>query len=201
MPNGEWREPGGNAWALRAGMSPVLNAGTGLATAATSHTGVTANCAGCHNGVLASGKGPSHIASNNSCENCHTTTAWIPARFDHQGVTAACAGCHNGAVASGKPSRHMQTNQDCGACHGTISWLPAVFNHIGATASCQSCHNGITATGKQVQHLVTTQDCGLCHSTLGWTTPGTGTMQKAPLHPLISIPKPGPGGPTSGPQR
>jgi hypothetical protein len=183
-----------------------LGAGTtsvaqNIRTPMPSHAGVVNNCVGCHNGVLAAGKGPAHVASNNTCENCHTTIAWIPARFDHRGVAAPCASCHNGAVASGKPTRHMQTNQDCGTCHGTIAWMPAVFNHVGVSTACQSCHNGITATGKQVQHLATTLDCSACHTTLGWTVAGTLTAPKTPLRPLITIPKPGPRGPNTGPQR
>jgi len=51
------------------------------------HAGVTANCVSCHNGVLATGKATSHITSNNACQNCHMTIAWLPARFDHRAVT------------------------------------------------------------------------------------------------------------------
>jgi hypothetical protein len=153
------------------------------------HAGVVANCFSCHNGVLAAGKGPRHIASNNSCENCHTTLAWIPAHFDHRGVSATCASCHNGVAAPGKPLRHIQTNQDCSACHGTIAWAPATFNHLGINATCQSCHNGVAATAKQIGHIPTTRDCGSCHSTLNWTT---ATLPSAPLKPLISRPKPNP---------
>ena len=161
------------------------------------HAGVVANCFSCHNGALAAGKGPKHIASNNSCENCHTTLAWIPAHFDHRGVTATCVSCHNGVAAPGKPTRHIQTNQDCSACHGTIAWTPATFNHLGINATCQSCHNGVAATAKQIGHIPTTRDCGSCHSTLNWTT----TIQSAPQKPLISRPKtnPIPRGANSGP--
>jgi hypothetical protein len=167
-----------------------------LATGATSmpgitrinHAGVVANCFSCHNGVLATGKGPLHIASNNTCENCHTTFAWMPAHFDHRGVTATCVSCHNGVTAPGKPTRHIQTNQDCSACHGTIAWAPANFNHLGINATCQSCHNGVAATAKQIGHIPTTLDCGSCHSTLNWTT----TIQSPPQKPLISRPKPNP---------
>jgi hypothetical protein len=154
------------------------------------HAGVVANCASCHNGVLAPGKGPTHIASNNSCENCHTTLAWIPAHFDHRGVTATCASCHNGAAAPGKPLRHIQTNQDCSACHGTLAWTPATFNHLGINAACQSCHNGVAATAKQIGHIPTTLDCGSCHSTLNWTI----TAAPSRLPPLLRSPKAAPGG-------
>jgi hypothetical protein len=160
------------------------------AHAAPSHIGVTANCASCHNGALATGKGATHITSNDACENCHVVSAWLPARFDHRGVTATCASCHNGVVASGKPARHIQATQDCRSCHGVLAWTPATFDHIGIAASCQSCHNGITATGKQVQHVVTSADCSTCHSTLGWTA--VKLAQPAPLRPLLLPSKPKP---------
>jgi hypothetical protein len=172
--------------------SPGIGAlGTNASTTMQSHAGVTGNCVSCHNGVLAQGKGATHIASNNSCSNCHSTVAWLPAHFDHQGVTASCVSCHNGVSASGKPVRHVQTTQDCGACHGTITWAAATFNHLGINATCQSCHNGVTATGKQVQHPSTTQDCSICHSTLNWTT----TKPPVPLKPLLTRPRAATAGP------
>src|SRR5882757_4355652 len=174
--------------------------GHGPVVASMSHVGVTANCVSCHNGVLAPGKGATHIATNNTCENCHTTFAWMPARFDHQGVTATCQSCHNGVQAPGKPTRHIQTTQDCSTCHGTLSWQSASFSHLGINATCQSCHNGITATAKQVQHVSTTLDCGSCHNTLSWTVATT----RAPLKPLIRPnPRlnPDPRVPLNGPKR
>jgi hypothetical protein len=165
--------------------------GSAGGTTMPSHAGVTGNCVSCHNGVLAQGKGPTHIASNNACSNCHSTVAWLPAHFDHQGVTASCVSCHNGVSASGKPVRHVQTTQDCGACHGTITWTAATFNHLGINATCQSCHNGVTATGKQAQHPSTTEDCGVCHNTLNWTT----TKPPTPLRPLLTRPRAATAGP------
>ena len=171
-----------------------------------SHAGVTGNCVSCHNGVLATGNGAMHIASNNACQNCHTTIAWLPARFDHQGVTASCASCHNGVLAPGKPMLHVATKQDCSACHGTITWAAATFSHLGVNAPCQSCHNGITAIGKQIQHVATTQDCGTCHNTLNWTsvnTPAPPAPNKpAPNKPAAQLPAvPNPRGATSGPTK
>jgi hypothetical protein len=174
------------------GAAPALaanptGAAAGLSAAALglSHAGVTTNCVSCHNGLLAAGKPGNHIASNETCENCHTTSAWLPARFEHQGINASCSSCHNGVQASGKPVKHLQTTQDCGACHGTITWAAATFDHTGANASCRSCHNGITATGKQPQHPITTLDCGACHGTLSWipTTVAPAPRRGAPSNP------------------
>jgi hypothetical protein len=136
---------------------------------AFSHFGVTASCASCHNGQLASGKPTGHIPSNGLCENCHTTVAWLPARFEHQGASSACQSCHNGATATGEPPQHLQSIQQCSACHNTLTWQVATLNHQGLNGTCQSCHNGISAVGKQAQHLATTQDCATCHNTSSWT--------------------------------
>jgi nitrate/TMAO reductase-like tetraheme cytochrome c subunit len=182
--------------------STIQSAGLRAAAAPrVSHAGVTGNCVSCHNGVLATGKGAAHIASNSACQNCHTTIAWLPARFDHQGVTESCVSCHNGVLAPGKPTLHVPTKQDCSACHGTITWAAATFDHLGISAPCQSCHNGITAIGKQIKHVVTTQDCGTCHNTLNWTN----VNAPAPSVPNKPVPKlpavPGPRGATSGPAK
>ncbi len=138
-----------------------------------SHAGVTANCASCHNGALAAGKPAQHITSNATCENCHTTIAWNPARFEHRGVSGSCSSCHNGVNAQGRPAQHVQSTKDCGACHGTLTFAAARFDHLGVSTACQSCHNGIAAIGKQAQHPLTLQDCASCHNTLSWMVVGT----------------------------
>jgi hypothetical protein len=191
-------EPG-NTFQLRAGRAAVVPSISGRAVPAAlpSHFGVTSNCVSCHNGTLATGKGPAHIATSDACQNCHTTAAWLPARFEHQGVQASCVSCHNGALAPGKPAHHIQTTQDCGACHNPIDWRSVTFSHVGASGACQSCHNGITATGKRIQHVITTQDCGSCHNTSSWTI----TSPAKSLQPLIRGRRGGGAGGPNGPQR
>ena len=160
-----------------------LTAGVVAARAgpSVSHAGVTSNCVSCHNGVLASGMGPAHLRAGTQCQDCHTTLAWLPARFDHRAITASCVSCHNGVTAPGIPTAHVATHADCSACHGTISWQPAKFNHLDVIAPCASCHNGTLATGQQAQHPVTSADCGTCHNTLTWSM----VTRKAPLPPLL----------------
>ena len=165
---------------------PAATQTMGIArTGFVSHAGVLTNCATCHDGVLARGKGAPHVAANNTCENCHTTSGWMPAQFDHSGITARCASCHNGVQAAGAPTRHIQSAEDCGACHGILSWASARFSHAGINSACQSCHNGITATAKQVQHVSTTLDCGSCHNTENWTS----TVTPVRLKPLLPGPR------------
>ncbi len=170
---------------------PEGRRGVGVANP-PSHLGVTSNCASCHNGTLAAGKGPQHIQSDNTCQNCHTTLEWLPARFDHRGVGATCASCHNGAVAAGKPPKHVTTALDCSACHGVISWSVARFNHLGIGATCGSCHNGITAVGKHIKHGVTAQDCAGCHNTQSWDI----VAPRPPARSLLAPPRAKPGSPS-----
>jgi hypothetical protein len=118
---------------------------------------------------MARGKSSNHIASNNSCETCHTTNAWAPARFDHVAVAGGtCASCHNGLRASGLPVNHIPTAQQCDSCHGTLGWKPAKLDHRMLTVNCASCHNNAIALGQSATHMSTQRDCATCHSYADW---------------------------------
>ena len=112
------------------------------------------HCASCHNGTTAPGKRAGHIATSNTCENCHTTSAWTPANFDHDNITGSCASCHNGVAATGKSPGHIATTNVCEDCHSVVAFVPAVtVDHTQVVGSCSGCHNGVTATGKNSTHL------------------------------------------------
>jgi hypothetical protein len=133
------------------------------------HSAITATCFSCHNGTTASGKGPAHVPSANTCEDCHTTASWIIAGgFDHSTITATCFSCHNGTTASGKGPTHVPSANTCDDCHDTRSWSLANFDHSGIIGGCGSCHNGTVATGEPLAHFVTSLECDECHSTIAW---------------------------------
>src|SRR5581483_11065613 len=119
-----------------------------FAGAQMNHTGITGNCASCHNGVIALGKPTSHIPTTAPCETCHrSTVTFAGARLDHSRVSAPCASCHNGATAEGKPTRHFVTNLPCELCHRTVTWTPVTYRHTspafvdhGPALACNSCH-------------------------------------------------------------
>ena len=103
--------------------------------------GTPTDCRTCHGntGSLAlTGKPANHIQTSSPCEDCHSTIAWSPARFDHTGVTAACSTCHNGTTATGKSATHLPTANSCDDCHTTAAWSPARFDHTGVTAACST---------------------------------------------------------------
>ena len=135
------------------------------------HSGITANCASCHNGRTAKGKSNNHIATNAPCETCHRSTrTFAGARMDHSGVTGNCAACHNGRTATGKPNRHFVTSAPCETCHRTSGWTPLVFRHSspaypdhGRRLDCTSCHktNAQTIPWQFSQYR---PDCAACHA-------------------------------------
>ncbi|HEY5761891.1 MAG TPA: cytochrome c3 family protein [Rhodocyclaceae bacterium] len=151
---------------------------TAFAPATMSHSATTGplaagNCASCHGGAYVSAgavaKTATHLVTTQSCDVCHTTTAWKPTSFAHTGVTpGSCASCHNGTTAVGKPGVHIPTTLACDACHRTSGWLPLItpFAHTGVAAgSCASCHSPSfpNITVKPTSHIPTSAACDACH--------------------------------------
>ena len=106
-----------------------------------------------------------------SCDSCHRSDAWSPARFSHAEVArGSCASCHNGVTAAGKSASHPTTSLSCDSCHRSNAWSPALFDHSQVSAgTCSTCHNGNGATGKPANHISTSQSCDVCHRSNGWT--------------------------------
>ena len=90
---------------------------------------------------------PSHVTNNFSrtCMDCHTNTAWIPARYTHRsfqysGVhsTLTCNKCHT----NGYPGAYAGVSQDnCYACHaGNYQAAPS---HVSRSYphDCTGCHS------------------------------------------------------------
>lgn len=145
------------------------------------HTGITSNCASCHDGsnsAVTTKPGDHPFVPNipgtsteYDCSRCHNTTAFANAKFDHSGITNGCASCHDGSPIIGKPGIHVPTTDDCSICHQTTGFIPAIFDHTPTQINgkrCDACHNGTFATGKiddpTPPHPTTTEDCGYCHS-------------------------------------
>jgi hypothetical protein len=144
------------------------------------HSGISDNCASCHDGnvnhVSAGARGATNTALHRSttqdCGVCHNTANFADAFVDHSGpevVGKRCDTCHDGGAggAIGKDAGHVVTNEDCSVCHEPGTFATAVFNHTGIVDNCASCHDGVTATGKDAKtnpaHIPTSQDCSVCH--------------------------------------
>jgi hypothetical protein len=96
--------------------------------AAFSHTGITGNCASCHNGTTATGTSTGHMTfpvNNFDCSHCHTTAAWTPNTFKHivsggypgdHRVALTCLSCHT-ANTDAATWRTPAYKPDCAGCH------------------------------------------------------------------------------------
>jgi len=137
-----------------------------LAPSSVDHNEVIGTCESCHDGVIATGKGTTHINSTNNCAACHAPapTPWTSViTVDHNEVLGTCSVCHDGVTATGKPADHIQTTAECNACHSSFAWLPAVVDHSSFVNNCIDCHNGTTATGKSGSHISSSDICDACH--------------------------------------
>ena len=125
------------------------------------HTQVLGTCGTCHDGVIATGKHPTHIASGNNCDDCHTTVAWLPANVRPRE--------HHGQLRQ-LPQRHRCDRQEPAALadHERLRGLPQpdgldagrTVDHTQVLGSCSSCHNGTIATGQEhqpLQHIAAVQ--------------------------------------------
>ncbi len=138
-------------------------------------------CTNCH-GTTARGKNSGHIPTTASCDACHRTTGWDPARINHNNVaTGTCATCHNGITSRGMSSTHISTIASCDVCHQTTGWKPATRGHSNAApGTCATCHNGTAARGKSSTHISTTASCDTCHLTTAWIPATAGHGSVAP---------------------
>ena len=144
---------------------------------------IPSTCYTCHTADYQ--RAPDHAAQAfpHACEQCHSTTSWLPAAYQHSSfpLTAghaglACTQCHTGGTFGAIPSAcyscHATNYQQapnhaslgyshsCEQCHTTTAWLPATFRHTfpltGAhNVSCNQCHPGGNTS---------TFTCVTCHS-------------------------------------
>jgi len=154
--------------------------------------GTPKNCESCHSRgsrvQTTTFKGPNHIVTTQSCNQCHSSTAsWKVARFSHIGaIPHQCGQCHNGKTAMGKPPKHTPTTAPCDSCHRTTTWMSAGFNHLGVTpGSCATCHmQGGSGLAKPSNHIPTTMSCDACHSTSG--TFATSTFKHTAVQGVVA---------------
>jgi hypothetical protein len=89
------------------------------------HTQVLGSCSSCHDGNTATGKDNGHFVTNQECNVCHMTDAWLPHIYQHLGLAfepldhrdnLACTECHQGN--SETVNWPMPSYQpDCAGCH------------------------------------------------------------------------------------
>jgi Zn finger protein HypA/HybF involved in hydrogenase expression len=141
------------------------------------------SCVSCHLKDYQSTNNPNHAQQGfpQTCEVCHSTTAWDPASFDHSKsgfpltgshtvpprqcadchvnnnyniTNTSCVSCHQTDYNNAKtPVDHIQASfpTTCETCHDTINWMDGKFNHA---------QTGWALTGS---HTVPPRACSDCH--------------------------------------
>ena len=138
-------------------------------------------CVTCHLTDFQSTTNPNHVAGGfaQTCELCHSTSAWQPATFDHSKSAfpltgshtvppRTCADCHGS-------NNYNITVTTCISCHQTdFNNATTPVPHTGFPTTCQQCHDtvqwsdakfdhsttGFTLTGS---HMVPPRACADCH--------------------------------------
>jgi hypothetical protein len=141
-------------------------------------------CVSCHLKDFQGATNPNHVSGGfaQTCDTCHTTSAWQPATFDHSKTAfpltgshtvpprqctdchvnnnynitnTACVSCHQTDYNNAvTPVSHAAANfpTTCEQCHDTTAWTDGTFNHAST---------GFTLTG---QHTVPPRACTDCHT-------------------------------------
>ncbi|MBZ5667092.1 MAG: hypothetical protein LAO30_21125, partial [Acidobacteriia bacterium] len=109
-------------------------------------------CYSCHQKDYQGAKNPDHVAQGfaQTCELCHSTSAWQPATFDHSKSAFPLTGSHT------VPPRQ------CTDCH--------INNNYNITnTACISCHQTDYQNAKSpVPHTGFPTTCEQCHDTVQW---------------------------------
>jgi len=156
--------------------------------------GTPAACVGCHLPDYQGATNPNHVALAfpQTCQTCHSTTAWQPATFDHSAVgfpltgahqTLQCASCHTNGnfnlTSTACISCHLKDyqgttdpnhaqigfSQVCQGCHTTVSWAGATFNHATTGFALTGAHAALPCSQCHVNgnYNLTTAACSSCH--------------------------------------
>ena len=155
-------------------------------------TGLNPNCVSCHQNDYNTAANPNHVAAGipTTCQDCHTTTAWIPSTFNHSttgfpllGVHAQiqCSACHQGVITGLSPDclpchqtdynnapNHVVLNYptNCDMCHSFNGWTPSTFDHNNTNFPLTGAHLTVPCSACHQSGFVGTPTaCVACHQT------------------------------------
>jgi hypothetical protein len=114
-------------------------------------TGLSSDCASCHQDDYAATTNPSHTASGFStqCATCHSTNGWQPASFDHDAFFRIYSGRHRGEWTSCAQCHHNSANYSdftCFQCHEqneTNGHHDDVQGYRYESSACYACHRDV----------------------------------------------------------
>ncbi len=139
-----------------------------------SYAGLGDQCADCHLDEYNSVNDPDHagMGFSLSCDQCHSTHAWLPANFSHKGINDGCVDCHLTEYNATSDPNHLTAgyDQSCEHCHSTKNWIPANFDHRGITTGCIDCHLSDYNGTNDPDHAASgySTQCEACHNTNQW---------------------------------
>ncbi|HSD62275.1 MAG TPA: hypothetical protein VLB50_00695 [Ignavibacteriaceae bacterium] len=155
-------------------------------------TGLNPECVSCHQNDYNNAANPNHVAAGIpvTCQDCHTTTAFIPSTFNHAttgfqllGVHAQiqCSECHQGVITGLSPEcypchqndynnapNHVTLNYptNCEMCHGFDGWIPSTFDHNTTNFPLTGAHLQVPCSSCHQNGFVGTPTaCFACHET------------------------------------
>jgi hypothetical protein len=155
-------------------------------------TGLDPDCVSCHQNDYNNAVNPNHIAAGipTTCQDCHSTTAWIPSTFNHSttgfqllGVHAQiqCSDCHQGTITGLSPNcvpchqsdynsapNHVAQNYptNCDMCHSFTGWTPSTFDHNNTNFPLTGAHLQLQCSDCHASGFTGTPTaCFACHET------------------------------------
>lgn len=154
------------------------------------YSGTSSECVSCHADNFNSTQNPNHnsIGLNTFCQNCHTTSAWIPSTFNHaatgfellgQHISVQCSSCHQGTT-SGTPVDCYACHQDnyaaapehiskkyptrCELCHTPAGWDQTFFDHATTEFPLTGAHINLNCDQcHSAGYSGTAKECFSCH--------------------------------------
>ncbi|MBI5214695.1 MAG: hypothetical protein HY960_02975 [Ignavibacteriae bacterium] len=154
------------------------------------------NCYQCHQADFQQVTTPNHVAGNfnQTCQPCHSTTAWKPATFNHDGTSfpltgrhaysqcqschengnynltySNCVQCHQTDFQQATNPNHQTSsfNENCVSCHSTDGWSPASFDHTSTAFALTGSHVSTLCSSCHINnnYQLTYSNCYQCHQT------------------------------------
>ena len=134
-------------------------------------------CVSCHLNDFNGAKNPDHVGGGfaQTCEICHSTSAWQPAAFDHSKTGFPLSGAH---ITTPCSSCHINNNYNitvttCVSCHQKdFDNATTPVAHTGFPTTCEQCHDTVLWTDGKFDHATTgwpltgfhlTTPCASCH--------------------------------------
>ena len=142
--------------------------------------GLSTQCYSCHTRDFQTAS-PNHVMGGfpTRCEQCHTMSSWLGARFDHRQTALACSSCHMSDYRAATAPNHLTSKfpTTCDQCHNVNSWMGATFDHSQTGFGLMGAHASVTCVACHVNnnYNLTSADaaCSTCHLAdyRGTTTP------------------------------